>query len=142
MAAGLLRHALAPLQEPLRSLRILSAGVSAREDDPVTPHSVTALRKVGIDISGQRSRRLTQQMLDGALAVFCMTEAHRAMIRAMASPPPQHLHLLREFMPEGQPREIADPYGGPLGVYEACRDEMVEAIPSVLRYLKTRLGAG
>lgn len=142
MAAGLLRHALNAAPEPARSLRVVSAGVTAREDDPVTPHSVTALKRVGIDISGHRSRRVSQEMLDGALVVFCMTEAHRAMIRAMASPPPQHLHLFREFMPEGLPREIADPYGGPLPVYETSRDEMVEAIPSVLGYLKARLGAG
>ena len=34
-------------------------------------------------------------------------------------------------------REIGDPYGCPLKIYEACRDEMVEAIPSLLAFLKT-----
>ena len=32
--------------------------------------------------------------------------------------------------------EICDPYGGPLAEYEACRDEMVEAIPSLVEFLK------
>ncbi len=139
MGAGLLRHALAPLPEPLGSLRVTSAGVAARPGEPATGHAITVLRRSGIDISGHRSRPLEQDLLDGALAVFCMTEAHRTLIQLRASPPPGSLHLFREFMPAAADREIADPYGGPLGVYETSRDEMVEAIPSLLAYLKTRI---
>lgn len=139
MAAGLLRHALSALPEPLGSLKVVSAGVAARTGEPVTPHSVTAMKRVGIDISGHVSRRLDQSLLDGSLAVLCMTEAHRKMIEAAGEPPPKELHLFREFMPAGTPREIPDPFGGPFPAYEASRDEMVEAIPSLIRYLKTRV---
>lgn len=138
MAAGLLRHALAAQPEPLRSLKVMSAGVSARPGEAVSENSVIALRKVGIDISNHSSRQLTQQLLDSAVAVICMTESHRAMIQLQADPAPRHLHLFREFMEEGD-KEIPDPYGGPLKIYEVCRDEMVEAIPSLIEYLKTRV---
>ncbi len=137
MAAGLLRHALPGC--PSRSARSASSppGVSARVGEPVTEHSVTALKKVGIDISGPRSQPLTQELLDEALAVFCMTETHRLTIAATADPVPRNLLLFREFMPGG--REIADPYGGPLALYEAARDEMVEAVPSVVEFIRTKL---
>lgn len=39
-------------------------------------------------------------------------------------------------MPRDAAKEICDPYGGPLSEYEACRDEMVEAIPSLVEFLK------
>ena len=141
MAAGLLQHALAAQPEPLRSLKVLSAGVSARPGEPVSENSVVALRKVGIDISHHVSRPLTQELLNRAALVLCMTESHRAMIQLQADPAPEHVHLFREFMADSE-REIPDPYGGPLKVYELCRDEMVEAIPSLLEYLKTRLRPG
>ncbi len=137
MAAGLLAHALAGQPEPLKSLRVSSAGVAARNGDLVSENSVVALRKVGIDISGQRSRPLTQEMLDGALVVLCMTEAHRSMIELQAAPVPQHVCLFREFLAPPAPREIGDPFGGALKLYEAARDEMVEAIPSLVKFLKT-----
>ncbi len=137
MAAGLLQHALASQPEPLRSVKVLSAGVAARHGEPVSPNSVTALRKVGIDISGVRSQMLTPEMISGALAVFCMTETHRAMINIALDHTPHNVFLFREFMPAGSEREIGDPYGGPLSVYELCRDEMVEAIPSLIEFLKT-----
>ena len=66
-----------------------------------------------------------------------MTESHRVDDPAQADPAPKHLYLFREFMPHRGDREIVDPYGGPLNAYEAARDEMVEAIPSLIAFLKT-----
>ena len=40
-------------------------------------------------------------------------------------------------MPRSADPEIADPYGWPLPRYEASRDEMVEAIPSLLDHLRS-----
>jgi protein-tyrosine-phosphatase len=141
MGAALLRHALAAEAEPLRSLPVISAGVSARPGEPMTPHSATVLKKAGIDASRHVSQPLTQELLDGAVLVLCMTEQHRTLIEATAHPSPKNLYLFRELMPAGAPREIADPYGGPLSAYEVSRDEMVEAIPSLVAFLKTQIGA-
>lgn len=137
MAAALLQHALAAQPEPLRSVKVASAGVAARSGEPASEHSVTALKKVGIDLANHRSQPLTQQMLDEAFVVLCMTESHRAMIQVQADPVPPNLFLFREFLPGNQDREIGDPYGGPLRIYEMVRDEMVEAIPSLVEHLKT-----
>lgn len=137
MAAALLQHALAAQPEPLRSLRVMSAGVAARPGEAVSENSVAALRKVGIDVSSHRAQSLSQRLLDEALVVLCMTESHRAMILAQAEPPPRNLFLFREFLPGNVDHEIGDPYGGPLKVYECARDEMVEAIPALVERLKT-----
>jgi protein-tyrosine-phosphatase len=136
MAEALLRHALAGQPEPLKSLKVLSAGVAARPGDPISENSVIALRKVGIKADEQVARALTQELLDDALLVLGMTESHRAIIKMRARPAPANLHLFREFMPTSADKEIGDPYGGPIKVYEAARDEMVEAIPSLVEHLK------
>jgi protein-tyrosine phosphatase len=69
-----------------------------------------------------------------------MTESHRAMIQFHFDPVPRHIYLFREFMPHAAEKEICDPYGGPLVEYEACRDEMVEAIPSLVEFFKELAG--
>ncbi|HRP03732.1 MAG TPA: low molecular weight protein arginine phosphatase [Opitutaceae bacterium] len=138
MAAGLLAHALAAQPEPLRSIKVISAGVSCRAGETVSPNSVTAMKKVGIDISGHESQPLTQELVSNALAIFGMTETHRTVVQLQFFPEPGTLFLFREFLPEGAHREIADPFGGPLSEYETSRDEMVEAIPSVVAFLKER----
>ncbi|HWA28724.1 MAG TPA: low molecular weight protein arginine phosphatase [Lacunisphaera sp.] len=137
MGQGLLAHALSAQPEPLRSLKVISAGVAAHTGEPISENSVIALKKASIDISHVRSQGLTQEMLDNALVVFGMTESHRSIIRMRARPAPKHLHLFREFLPPPAAKEIGDPFGGPLKLYESCRDEMVEAIPSLVAFLKT-----
>lgn len=136
MGQGLLAHALSAQPEPLSSLKVISAGVAAHAGEPISENSVVALRKVSIDISHLQSRGLTQQLLDDALVVFGMTESHRSIIRARARPVPKHLYLFREFLPAPANKEIGDPYGGPLKLYESVRDEMVEAVPSIIEFLR------
>lgn len=136
MAEALLRHALGAQPEPLNSWRIISAGVSARVGERVSENSVTALKKVGLDIRNHTSQPLTRKLLNEATAILCMTENHRAMIQLGFDPTPRHVYLFREFMPASSGKEICDPYGGPLVEYEAARDEMVEAIPSLVEFLK------
>jgi protein-tyrosine-phosphatase len=136
MAAALLQHALATQPDVFKGVRVTSAGVSARSGEPVSQNSVLALKKVGLDISQHRAQALTQRMLDEAIAVLCMTDSHRSMIQLQADPVPRHLFLFRQFVSGATDREIGDPYGGPLNVYEAARDEMVESIPSLVEELK------
>ena len=136
MAEVLLQHALRGQPEPLKSLKVYSAGVAANSGERVSENSVHALKKVGLDLSGHKSQPLTHQLVNDALAIFCMTESHRAMIELSIDPPPQNVFLFREFMPREAGQEIADPYGGSLKQYEASRDEMVEAIPSLIAFLK------
>ncbi len=139
MAAALLKHALAAQPEPLRSIPVISAGVAARNGDTVSENSVFALKKVGLDIANHKSTALTQEMLDSASLVLGMTESHRQMIQLQAEPVPKRVHLFREFMPQHGHKEIGDPFGGPIKLYEATRDEMVEAIPSLLEFIKTQI---
>jgi protein-tyrosine-phosphatase len=137
MAGALLAHALKAQPEPLRSLEVISAGVAARPGEKVSANSVQALKKVGLDISDHTSRALSEELVSKALVILVMTESHRAMINLTFDPPPRHVYLFREFMPGGAEREIPDPYGGPLKHYEACRDEMVEAIPGLIDHLRS-----
>jgi hypothetical protein len=44
-------------------------------------------------------------------------------------------------MPQRGLKEIGDPYGGALKLYESTRDEMVEAIPSLIEFIKTQVSA-
>ncbi len=136
MVEALLAHALKAQPAPLKNWTVQSAGVSAMGGDPVSANSVAALKKVGLNISAHRSQPLTAELVQKADVILVMTEGHRATISLMFDPPPENVYLLREFMPEGASREIVDPYGSSLRDYEACRDEIVEAIPSVISFLR------
>ena len=140
MAAALLAHALKAEPAPLSEFKVISAGVAARDGDAASTNSITALKKVGLDISDHQSQPLNPEMVAQASAIFVMTESHRAVINAAIDPTPHNVYLIREFMPREADKQIADPYGGPLPLYEECRDEIVEAIPSVMAFLRKEFG--
>lgn len=137
MGEALLQHALRAQPEPLKSLKVISAGVAAQKGDRVSENSVQALKKVGLNIASHTALPLTQELVSKALAIFCMTETHRTMIDVTFDPRAKNVHLFREFMPSPAGHQIGDPFGGALKHYEACRDEMVEAIPSLISYIRS-----
>jgi protein-tyrosine phosphatase len=141
MGAALLQHALAGQAEPLRSLKVVSAGVASRVGERASANAVTAMKKVGLDISGHASRPITQELLDQSLMVLCMTESHRDMIEMTADPLPERVHLFKEFMGQAGALEVPDPYGLHLSAYESSRDEMVAAIPSIVAHLQGLAGS-
>ncbi|GAB4278480.1 MAG: low molecular weight protein arginine phosphatase [Opitutales bacterium] len=136
MAAALFKHALLAQKEPLCSIEVESAGVSALTGEPVSNNAARALEEVGLDISDHRSYQLTYQLLRRSFAVFCMTESHRVLIEMSFDNPPKHLYLMRELIPNTQELTIPDPFGLNINAYRACRDSMVEAIPPIINFLK------
>lgn len=134
MAEKLMEHALAAEEEPLRSLKVASAGIAASNGETASANSHKALQKVGLSLDGHRSQPVSHELIDRSLVVFGMTESHRALLTYHFDALPQHVYLMREFLNENH--EIPDPYGMALGEYEACRDSMVEAIPAIVRFLK------
>src|SRR5258708_4952560 len=131
MGEALLKHALSGQTEPLRSLKVISAGVASRTGEPISENSVTALKKVGIDISAHRGPPPARARRAAPGGLWAVPAAPRPTPRRGPPPPPPPLSLFREFPPPPAEKEIGAPYGGPLKLYETCRDEMVEAIPSL-----------
>jgi len=142
MAEALLRHALAAEPEPLKSLRVTSAGVSAWGGSPITPLSQTVLKKVGLDMSRPLSRALSPAMLSQAVLVVCMTESHRRRIRMDFPEYTGPILLAREKMPPPANPEVPDPYGADLATYEETRDAIVEGVPGIVQFLRTLLAGG
>lgn len=136
MGERLLAHGLAAEDAPLNQLKVASAGISAYDGDPASQNSVKALKSVGLDLQDHKSQQISQELLDKAFAVFCMTQTHRTLIEVHFEHVPKHLYLFRELMPKDASIEIPDPYGRSLPEYELCRDSMVEAIPSLLQFLR------
>lgn len=138
MAKCLLEQAIEAEGAPLNSLKVISAGTSAWSGDPASTNSVTALSKVGIELTQHKSQPITKDMLESAFLVLGMTHSHLYGIEKYKKSLPPRVHLFRDFMnpPSDAETEIMDPYGQNLATYRACLDSMAEAIPSLIEFLK------
>jgi glycine hydroxymethyltransferase len=134
MAEGLFRRAMDGRGE----FRILSAGLGAVDGQPPTAHSVTAMRELGIDISSQRSRALTTDLVRQADYIFGMTHSHVDAVSLLYPPAAEKTFLLREFDDTLDPyeKDISDPIGSPYEIYVHCRDQIEQGIASLLKFME------
>ena len=133
MAEGLFRKATNG-----SGFRVFSAGLGAVDGQPPTSHSVNAMREVGIDISAQRSRALTPELIRQADYIFGMTHSHVDTVGLLYPAAAEKTFLLREFDDSIDPyeRDISDPIGSPYEVYLHCRDQIAHGIVSLLKFME------
>jgi protein-tyrosine-phosphatase len=95
-------------------LRALSAGVKAREGEPMTKRAQVALQKLGVPPYTHASRTLTSEMIEQAEVVYCMDDSHRD---AVVNLHPAAAWKTRPLDPDG---EIEDPSGSSDETYMRC----------------------
>jgi glycine hydroxymethyltransferase len=134
MAEGLFRHAMANRGD----YRVGSAGVGAIDGQPPSAYAQRALKELGIDISRQRSRMLTAELVNQADYIFGMTHSHVDSITLLYPQAAEKTFLLREFDDtlDAFEKDITDPIGGSYDVYVACRDQIEQGIASMLNFLE------
>ncbi len=134
MAEGLFRHAV----KGRGDFRILSAGIGAVDGQVPTDHSVRAMRDIGIDISGQRSRALTAELVKSADLILGMTHSHTDTVALLYPKAAEKTFLLREFDEtlEAYEKDISDPIGSPFYTYVECRDQIEQGIVTLLKFME------
>lgn len=103
-------------QKGLKDWTVRSAGTWAVAPRGASRNSVAVMKRVGIDITGHRSRMVEESHLEQADLVLTMEDGHAEALRAEF---PRHAHkvfMITEMI--GQNHSIPDPYGGPMAEYE------------------------
>ena len=134
MAEGIFRHVV----QGHGNYRVLSAGLGAMHGQAPSEHAVQATKELGIDISGQRSRMLTAEMVQQADYIFGMTHSHVDTVMVLYPQAAEKTFLLREFDDtlDTFEKDISDPIGGSYEVYLNCRDQIEQGIVSLLRFIE------
>ena len=132
MAEGYLRHLLK--QEGLGDVEVTSAGVGAMAGQSPSKHAVEALADWGIDITDQRSQMISNSDIEETNWIFGMTQGHVDMINSMFPEAASKTFLIRRFVDHlsNYDKEVSDPIGGSLQIYQACRDEIKQGIDHIL----------
>ncbi len=116
MAEGLFKKILS--DKKIENINCSSAGLFAMTGDEVTPNSVKACERFGVDISPHRARRITSYILDETDKFVCMTNDHAASLSLYVSP--EKIIVLGGGIP--------DPFGGNLETYIVCANSIKTAL--------------
>ena len=116
MAEGIFKKILS--DKGITDIECSSAGIFAMTGDEVTPNSVKACERFGVDISAHRARRITEYILDEADKFVCMTQEHAASLSMFV--PQEKIIVLGGGIP--------DPFGGDLETYIRCANMIKNAL--------------
>ena len=101
-----------------------SSGLCVMGAQGAEENAIAAVSRWGIDLSSHFPRQTTLDMLDCADIVLTMTVNHKWTL-----PDDDKVFALKEFV--GESGDVADPYGGDIGIYENCADELKRLIEKI-----------
>jgi len=107
---------------------ILSAGINANEGESISNHAAAVLKEKGLDMSGHRAVRLTEEMLEYADDIFTMTRSQANHLKNLY---PQHCSKIKTLGSRAG-QEINDPWGGSLEEYRRCARQIEELIREII----------
>lgn len=114
-----------------------SAGLSACNGMPASGAAIIALRELDIDMMSHASRPVSRELVDSSSLIVVMTASHLTQLRAMYPSVVEKSFLLKSFDPNGRGGDVEDPIGASVEVYRGIRDEIEEALPELISFMKS-----
>jgi len=130
MAEGLFRQ----LTKNEPDITVESAGLRAGVGQAASEDAVRVLVGEGISLRGFRSQPVTEALLTRATHIFVMTKDHRQMLDLFYPEVSGKVFLVREGEPHSP--DVPDPIGQGRATYEACKQTIRRALPSILTRIK------
>lgn len=117
---------------------VCSAGLAATFGVPASHEAVDVMHEKGIDISAHSSRPLSGELVAAATVVVIMTQDHQRMMDMFHPDAVDKVWLLKSFDADASQMDLRDPIGMSRDVYRAIRNEIEQALPGLIAYLKKR----
>jgi protein-tyrosine phosphatase len=137
LAEGVLRHVLSE-RAPWLDVLVDSAGIGAwHVGSPPDPRSAGIALRHGIDISGQRARRVASSDFGRFGLILGMDASNVDELRDRAGTAHDRIHLFMEYA-LGEARDVPDPYFGGPGGFEDGYRMILEASEALVAKLAAR----
>lgn len=115
--------AAAILKKKAPHLFVQSAGVFASENSPASEQAVIALGKKDIQLE-HKSQMVTESLLEWADLVLTMTDQHKYHLLNTYPQFSKKIYSLIEYTTGEMDKNIADPFGGDVALYERTANEL------------------
>jgi protein-tyrosine phosphatase len=114
-----------------RGVLVMSAGLSAYLGGRPAAEAVEVMQSIGADLTQHESQPLTAQLVRHADIIWTMTRSHRQAILAQWPGAASRCELLCLDM-----RDVPDPIGGPIELYQRCAEQIKAELEGRLKQLE------
>lgn len=118
-------------------IEIASAGLSAWPGSPASFQAVEVMAMAGLDLTNHKSRQFSRETAGQSDIILTMTAGHKSAVLQQCPEAVGRVFTLSEFAGENS-RDIADPFGQGVPVYEKCAREIRELVEMVLHKILQR----
>lgn len=139
MAQVMLQQMLADQGIGEDEVQVTSAGLYASNGETASPQAVEVMGKRRISLASHRSRRLTPRMINEAALILGMTEEHKQAVMMLDAAASNKVFSLGEYASkpgEKTWRQVPDPFGQPVDVYEQTAKALETMLAQVVKKLK------
>lgn len=126
MAEGIAKKILAD-----KNIEIVSRGMSVFASSEASHNACEAVKKYGVDISEHMSFQITPEDMEKADLVITMTHSHKMMLLIAFPQFKEKVFTIYEYCEKDDIKDVSDPYGGDLEVYEKCCDEIYHLVEKI-----------
>lgn len=125
------------LRDKAPHLHVKSAGVYASDNAPASPQVAVVLDKLNIQLQ-HKSQMVTESLLAWADLVLTMTDGHRQLLTNHYPQFSKKYYSLKQYTSESadQDTDIADPFGGPVALYEQTAKQLEHHIDILLQKIQ------
>lgn len=119
--------------------RAYSAGIAAIEGVSPTRESIFCIAKYGLDITTHQARQVEERMVKDSSLILTMTQEQQFFLKKQFPWATHKIFLLRPFCRQGNHitnKEIEDPYGKKLSVYERVCEQLEQDIRELIYRLR------
>lgn len=121
--------------ERIPDVEVHSAGLFVPVPSDMSKHAISALDALGIHEFTHTATQLTKDAVAHADLILAMTPEHAAQLRQACPDCAGKINTLFGFA-YGKDKPVDDPFGQPYEVYEACAQEIRDALVQVFQRLK------
>jgi tRNA threonylcarbamoyl adenosine modification protein (Sua5/YciO/YrdC/YwlC family) len=114
-----------------KGIIVMSAGLSAYMGGRPTAEAVEVMRAMGVDLTQHESQPLTAQLVRHADVIWTMTRSHRQAILAQWPEAAKRCELICLDL-----RDVPDPIGGPVEMYQQCAEQIKAELEGRLKQLE------
>ena len=109
-------------------IKVQSAGIAATPGSPAALQAVQVMHEQGIDLNDHESQQLHYQLALHADLLLTLSNSHR---RAIIGEWPEFEH--KTFVIDPDEGDVADPFGAPVEVYQACAQQIDDLLDQRLQ---------
>ena len=114
---------------------VKSAGIAVFSGGDMSSKALKVLKEDKIEVDDHKATQINNDLLKEADIILTMTSSHKEHLRSIKEISEKKLYTLKELIEDDDELDILDPYGQSLKVYKDTRDEIREALNSLLSKL-------